>query len=94
MLALRKEAELLREEVALKHGELSALKANLALAAQTAGGQAGHFAALLESQSREAVRLKRVLEECERREKQCARKWQQLLAENLALQERAKGQAS
>lgn len=52
---------------------------------QTQGGS--HFSTLLEQQSKELVRFKRILEEYEKREKQCSRKWTALLQENLLLQE-------
>lgn len=35
--------------------------------------------------------MKRIIEEYEKREKQCARKWTALLQENLSLQEKANG---
>lgn len=87
---------MLREELVHKQNELNDLKANLSLAIQSTsiGSQANHFTTLLESQSKEIVRMKRILEEYERREKQCSRKWQSLLQENLSLQEKTNGQAS
>ena len=51
-------------------------------------GQQSHFTNLLESQSKEMVRMKRMIEEFEKRERQCQRKWNSLLQENLTLQEK------
>jgi len=42
-----------------------------------------HFASLLENQSKEMCRLRRLLDEHEKRERQCQRKWNLLLSENL-----------
>jgi hypothetical protein len=47
-----------------------------------------HFGNLLENQSKEVCRLKKMLEEHERRERLCQRKWNSLLQENLHLQEK------
>ena len=45
------------------------MKSNLSLAIQQAHGGNNHFSNLLEGQSRELVRLKRQIEEFEKREK-------------------------
>ena len=56
---------------------------------QSHGGQGGsHFSNLLETQSQELCRMRRLLEEHEKREKQCSRKWNMLLKENLQLQQK------
>ena len=52
-------------------------------------GQGNHFSNLLESQSTELCRLRQLLDEHEKREKQCQRKWNMLLKENLQLQQKA-----
>ena len=52
-------------------------------------GQGSHFSNLLETQSTELCRLRQLLDEHEKREKQCQRKWNMLLKENLQLQQKA-----
>eukprot|EP00347_Sterkiella_histriomuscorum_P018962 403343492 len=93
IIEYKRECDFLREEIAQKVNELGDLKNNLSLSIQqtNAGNAANHFTNLLESQSKEIVRMKRVIEEFEKREKQCSRKWSALLQENLSLQEKQNG---
>lgn len=67
------------------------LKQNVA---QAVGGAQGgsHLTNLLENQAQENVRLQRLAQEYERREKLCTRKWNALLQENLQLQEKFNAQ--
>lgn len=50
-----------------------------------------HFKNLLETQAQEIVKQRKLLHEYEKREKQCIRKWNALLAQNLGLQEQLNG---
>ena len=64
--------------------ELADIKQNLSFAIQgQSQHQQNHFTNLLENQSKELVRMKRLIEEYDKREKQCTRKWNALLQENL-----------
>ena len=49
---------------------------------------ANHFSSILESQSLELCKLRRLIEEHTRRERTCQRKWNALLRENLTLQQK------
>ena len=53
-----------------------------------AQGAANHFSNILETQSRELCKLRRLVEEHQRRERCCQRKWNALLKENLQLQQK------
>jgi cell division septum initiation protein DivIVA len=63
ILDLKRENEFLREEVAHKHKEVAALKNNIAMAISTSGSAnvQSHLTNLLENQSRENVRLNRLI---------------------------------
>lgn len=63
IMDLKRENEFLREEVAQKSKEFSNLKNNLAMAIQTSGNpnSQSHLTNLLENQSRELVRLTRMI---------------------------------
>jgi len=59
-----------------------------AMQQDTGLGQSSHFGNLLETQSKELCRMRRLIEEYDKRERQCQRKWNSLLQENLHLQEK------
>jgi hypothetical protein len=75
----------MREEIQAKQKEINDMKYNMSLAIQTAGSGniSNHFTNLLETQSKEIVRMKRTIEDFDKKEKQCTRKWNSLLQENL-----------
>ena len=86
---LKHEVEVLRSENRAKTDEIQNLKEGIKQAMQQdSGTMSSHFGNLLENQSREVCRLKKMLEEHERRERVCQRKWNALLQENLHLQEK------
>lgn len=82
----------MRSENRTKTDEIANLKEGIKHAMQTDNGSS-HFGNLLENQSREVCRLKKMLEEHERRERVCQRKWNSLLQENLHLQEKVQAGA-
>ena len=47
-----------------------------------------HFSNILETQSQELCKLRKLVDEHQRRERQCQRKWNALLKENLQLQQK------
>ena len=49
---------------------------------------ANHFTSLLELQSKELSQLRHLVEEWQRREKHCQRKWNTLLRENMEMQKK------
>ena len=87
---LKRENEFLREEITQKQKEIVTLKNNIAMAISTSASPnaQSHLTNLLENQSKENVRLNRLIQEYEKKEKQCTRKWNALLQENLSLQEK------
>jgi len=87
---LKKEASALRDEISFNKLEEQELKQNLTNILSHAQPQ-NHFKQLLEVQSLEIVRQKKLIGEYEKREKQCIRKWNTLLSENLNLQEKLGG---
>jgi chromosome segregation ATPase len=94
ILDLKRENEFLREEIAQKAKDFTNLKGNIAMAIQTSGGPnnvQSHLTNLLENQSKENVRLSRLIQEYEKKDKLCTRKWNALLQENLQLQEKFNG---
>ena len=50
--------------------------------------QSAHFAKILEAQSNELCKLRRLLDEHQQRERTCQRKWNALLKENIQLQQK------
>lgn len=86
---MKHEVEVLRSENKAKTEEIGSLKEGIKQAMQQDNGtMSNHFGNLLENQSKEVCRLKKMLEEHERRERLCQRKWNSLLQENLHLQEK------
>ncbi len=82
IMELKGENEFLREEITQKQKEFQNLKNNLAMAIQTSPSSSNvqsHLTNLLETQSQEVVRMSRLVQEFERKEKQCTRKWNALL---------------
>lgn len=64
--------------------ELKHLQDGIKRAMQAGGGPgSNHFSNILETQSQELCKLRRTLEEHQRRERCCQRKWNALLKENL-----------
>jgi hypothetical protein len=61
----------LRDELAQKLKELNDMKLNLSIAMQQANGGnlASHFTNILEAQSKDIIRMKRLIEEFEKKEK-------------------------
>lgn len=95
VMELKGENEFLREEIAHKHKEFTSLKSNLAMAIQTSASPSNvqsHLTNLLETQSQEVVRMTRLVQEFERKERQCTRKWNALLQENVQLTEKLNAQ--
>lgn len=90
IMDLKRENDFLRDEIAQKQKEIVALKNNIAMAISTTGSAnvQSHLTNLLENQSKENVRLHRLIQEYDKKEKQCTRKWNALLQENLQLQEK------
>lgn len=89
IIQLKHEIEVLRSENRAKTEEIGSLKEGIKQAMQQDNGtMSNHFGNLLENQSKEVCRLKKMLEEHERRERICQRKWNSLLQENLHLQEK------
>jgi hypothetical protein len=84
VIKLRHEVDALRSENRAKTDEVSALKEGIKHAMQQ-DTSSSHFSYLLENQSREVCRLQKMVEEYERRERVCQRKWTSLLQENLNL---------
>jgi hypothetical protein len=72
-LQLKREVDLLRQELSDKQKELSDLKEGVKVAMQgsslTDQGENKHYANLLENQSRELCRIRRLLDEHEKRER-------------------------
>lgn len=69
--------------------ELAQLREGIKQVMQTdASGapQSAHFAKILEAQSNELCKLRRLLDEHQLRERTCQRKWNALLKENIQLQ--------
>ena len=93
ILDLKRENEFLREEMTQKQKEITGFKNNIAMAIQTSASSnaQSHLTNLLENQSKDNVRLNRLIQEYERKEKQCTRKWTALLQENLSIQEKHSG---
>ncbi len=95
IMELKGENEFLREEISQKQKEFQNLKNNLAMAIQTSPSPSNvqsHLTNLLENQSQEVVRMTRLVQEFERKEKQCTRKWNTLLQENIQLTEKLNAQ--
>lgn len=95
IMELKGENEFLREEISQKQKEFQNLKNNLAMAIQTSPSSSNvqsHLTNLLENQSQEVVRMSRLVQEFERKEKQCTRKWNTLLQENVQLTEKLNAQ--
>lgn len=95
IMELKGENEFLREEISQKQKEFQNLKNNLAMAIQTSPSPSNvqnHLTNLLENQSQEVVRMSRLVQEFERKEKQCTRKWNTLLQENIQLTEKLNAQ--
>jgi len=91
---LRHEVDVLRSENRAKTDEIANLKEGIKQAMQQDNGTlSSHFGNLLENQTREVCRLKKIIEEYERRERVCQRKWTSLLQENLHLQEKVQAGA-
>lgn len=66
-----KELDLLREENLRKDKELSDLRTGIKIAMQGPNQASSHLQNLLEQQSQELCRLRRLAEEYEKREKAC-----------------------
>lgn len=80
VIMLKHEVEVLRSENRAKTEEIVSLKEGIKQAMQQdSGTMSNHFGNLLENQSKEVCRLKKMLEEHERRERLCQRKWNSLL---------------
>ena len=85
----RGEIEQLRRQNQRLQDELTGLKEGIKKAIQNNDkNQSNHFTSLLESQSKELTKLKRLIDEYNRREKQCQRKWNTLLRENMEMQQK------
>ena len=85
----RGEIEQLRRQNQRLQDELTGLKEGIKKAIQNSDkNQSNHFTSLLESQSQELTKLKRLIDEYNRREKQCQRKWNTLLRENMEMQQK------
>jgi len=77
---LKHEVDVLRSENRTKTDEIVNLKEGIKHAMQQDNGtMSNHFGNLLENQSKEVCRLKKMLEEHERRERLCQRRWNSLL---------------
>ena len=92
----------MRIENQSKDDELIQLREGIKRAMQASSGNSGgptstsssnHFSSILESQSVEVCKLRRLLEEHQRRERTCQRKWNALLRENLNLQQKINSDA-
>lgn len=80
VLMLKHEVDVLRSENRTKTDEIVNLKEGIKHAMQQDNGtMSNHFGNLLENQSKEVCRLKKMLEEHERRERLCQRRWNSLL---------------
>ena len=76
----------MRSENQSQHDELVQLREGIKRAMQDGGTSqepSQHFSNILETQSHELCKLRRLVEEHQRRERQCQRKWNALLKENL-----------
>jgi hypothetical protein len=71
ILDLKRENDFLRDEMAQKAKDFQNLKQNLAIAIQTSSSAnaASHLTNLLETQSKEIVRMTRMIQEFEKKEK-------------------------
>mmetsp|Transcript_696 Transcript_696/g.757 ORF Transcript_696/g.757 Transcript_696/m.757 type:complete len:132 (+) Transcript_696:43-438(+) len=93
IIDLKNENEVLRDELVVRNKEMTEMKTNLSMSLQVAGSSSqSHLGNVLENQSQQLVRMRRLVEEFEKREKQCNRKWTALLQENQSLQEKLAGQ--
>ena len=86
----------MRAEGQSQQKELFQLREGIKQAMQAESGpsqaaSANHFSNILETQSQELCKLRRLVEEHQRRERCCQRKWNALLKENLQLQQRING---
>lgn len=67
---MKRENDFLREEITHKQQEVQSLKNNIAMAiSTTTSANAPHLTSLLENQSRENVRLSRLVQEFEKKER-------------------------
>jgi hypothetical protein len=96
-LILKRQNSELTEDLALKQKYIDDLKQNMKMAmsrlssSRDSEQQTAIFSQLLENLSQENVRNRRVIDEFQKREGQCQRKWNKLLQENLDLQEKING---
>lgn len=92
---LKKQVAELTDELSVKQKYLEDLKQNMKVAMQSISNTDDHqqqsaiFANLLENLSQENVKSRRLIDELQKREGICQRKWNKLLQENLDLQEKA-----
>lgn len=93
-LILKRQTAELTDELAVKQKYLEDLKQNMKLAMKSINNSADHaqqsaiFANMLENLSLENVKNRRLIEEFQKRENLCQRKWNKLLQENLDLQDK------
>ena len=96
-LILKRQNQELVDDLTMKQKYIDDLKANMKLAmsrlSQTSNSeqQTSIFSQLLENLSQENVKNRRIIDEFQKREGQCQRKWNKLLQENLDLQEKING---
>lgn len=96
LIMKRQNVELI-EELQMKTRYLEDLKSNMKLAMQGISSTRDHeqqsaiFSSVLENLSQENVKSRRIIDELQKRENLCQRKWNKLLQENLDLQQRING---
>ena len=96
-LILKRQTQELVEELAVKQRYLNDLKQNMKMAMQSISNSSDHqqqsaiFSSILENLSQENVKNRRMIDELQKREGLCQRKWNKLLQENLDLQDKVNG---
>ena len=88
-----KDDELIQLREGIKRAMQASNTTNSQAASSSSSSSTNHFSSILESQSIELCKLRRLLEEHQRRERTCQRKWNALLRENLNLQQKINGDA-